>query len=630
MNMCGVAAIYGYHSAAPPVSRRELVLVRNHMTSRGPDGARNWMGDDGRIGLGHCRLAIIDVDARAAQPMASGCGRFVVSFNGEIYNYQELRGALIARGCRLRTHSDTEVLLEWFAIEGCASLRRFRGMFAFALWDERERALWLGRDSYGIKPLYYADDGWTVRAASQVKALLAGGNVSRDPEPAGIASFFLFGSVLEPFTCWQEIRAVPAGCTVRVDVLGAHAPESFAAIPTMLRASENAGGYSYAPESLRAALMDTVRHHLIADVPVSLFLSAGIDSGALLALAAECRGGTAEGIQAITVTYPEYRGRSDDEAPLAAEIAQRYGAMHTVRTVDRAEFSDDLPRILEAMDQPTIDGINTWFVSKATRESNYKVALSGLGGDELFGGYPSFHDLPRLVRMLAVPSRVPLLGRLTRGVLDPLLGWSGMSNPKLPGLIELGGTWPGAYLLRRGLFMPWELDQLLDPDLAREGLRRLGWSGRLDGVLEGGPRSAFGRVAALEASVYMRNQLLRDADWASMAHSVEARVPLVDATLLRAVTPDIMARPGRGKQLLAQSLRQPLPDACLRRAKTGFTTPMAAWLGRITDDVKGGRSRPEPWARRWARVVARHALPAEVLRHSPAQQAPVTALLEHV
>lgn len=623
--MCGVAAIYAYHAASPPADVVELRAMSTRLARRGPDGNGSWVGGGGRLVLGHRRLAIIDLDRRAAQPMVSACERYVISFNGEIYNYRELREELLARGCSLRTTSDTEVLLELFARDGTAALARLRGMFAFAIWDEQERVLWLARDPYGIKPLFYADDGWTVRAASQVKALLAGNGVSLDPEPAGIVGFFLYGSVPEPFTCFQQIRAVPAGAIVRIDRLGIHEAETYVAVGTVLREAEHTQRVGDARQEIHAAVLDSVRHHLVADVPVGLFLSSGIDSGALLSLMAEAREGVGRSIRAVTVTFPEYHGRPDDEAPLAAELALQFGAEHTVRVVDEDEFRADLPHILEAMDQPTIDGLNTWFVSKAARELGLKVALSGLGGDELFAGYSTFRDVPHLVRTLGIGSRIPLAGRTLRRLVGPVVqarGW----HPKLPGLLELGGTWAGAYLLRRGLFMPWELDTVLEPDVVRAGLHRLRWRHRIATMLQGGPSGPLARVGLLEAGLYMRNQLLRDTDWASMAHSMEIRVPFVDFEVLRRVAPLTLRRPLRGKRMLAESLTSPLPDNLLRRAKTGFFTPVDQWMDRLV----GLPAHREPWARRWARIVAQVMLPPNTLRPSDAHPARGPLLAEMV
>jgi asparagine synthase (glutamine-hydrolysing) len=360
---------------------------------------------------------------------------------------------------------------------------------------------------------------------------------------------------------------------------------------------------------LREALLDSVQHHLVADVPVGAFLSAGIDSGALVGL---MRDAGRQDIQTVTLAFGEFRGRPEDEAPFAEQVARLYDMRHTMRVVTQGEFEADLPRIVEAMDQPSIDGINTWFVSKAAHELGLKVAISGLGGDELFGGYPSFRDIPLWVGLLAAPARVPLLGRTVRMGAGPLLAALG-GSPKLAGMLELGGTYAGAYLLRRGLFMPWELSQVLDPDVAHEGLRRLKPLRLIAGALAPCPRSAHARVAALEASLYMRNQLLRDTDWASMAHGLEVRVPLIDAVLLRKIAPAVLAmeplRAAVPKSSLVLSPSLPLPATVVARAKTGFTTPIAGWLqaGGMQKSRTTARLRkvgPTHWSRQWAEWLA--------------------------
>ncbi len=540
--MCGIAGIMAHGSAAPPPDEAELVAIRDHMRARGPDGAGLWRAEDGRTLLAHRRLSILDLSERGAQPMESEEGGLVVVFNGEIYNYPALRTELEQQGARFRTTSDTEALLHLYARHGEEMTRRLRGMYAFAIYDRAARRLFLARDPYGIKPLYYADGAGSFRFASQVKALLAGG-VSDALDPAGLAGFCLLGATPEPFTIAKAIRALPAGHALIVDRQGARAPAPFATVPQILAeaAQPCEGGRGLA----RAALRESVGAHLLADVEVGLFLSAGVDSGALLGLMRDCG---AERVRAVTLGFDEFEGSGADEAPLAAKIAARCGAEHVVRRVSRAEFEFDAPKLFAAMDQPSIDGVNAYFVAKAARELGLKVALSGLGGDELLAGYPSFREIPIWARATYLPHRLPSLGPALRRIGSALLPALARRNPKLFSLVEYGGSYPGAYFLRRGLFLPHELPLLLGSELAREGLESLDLFGLLRGAMTPDPGDPLRRVCALESGLYLRNQLLRDADWAGMAHSVEIRTPLVDSELLRAfarAAPNLAGGAGR-------------------------------------------------------------------------------------
>ena len=267
--MCGINGIFAYHSASSEPKETELLATREAMRARGPDGSGAWWSVARRCGLGHRRLSIIDLSDRASQPMTSDDGRFVVVFNGEIYNYPQLRTELETDGARFRTTSDTEALLHLYARHGAEMVHRLRGMFAFAIWDQARRGLFLARDPYGIKPLYTANDGWTFRFASQVKALLAGGQVSRDPEPAGVVGFHLFGSVPEPFTLYRDIRALPAGHTQWVDAAGPREPSPSANLAEVLaEGAANPTPAAELPERVRAGALDSVRAHLLSDVEV--------------------------------------------------------------------------------------------------------------------------------------------------------------------------------------------------------------------------------------------------------------------------------------------------------------------------------------------------------------------------
>ena len=596
--MCGIAAIFSYRNG-PPVCEHELLAIRDRMTSRGPDGAGIWISADGRAGLAHRRLAILDLSPSGAQPMFDETGMFGVSFNGEIYNYRELRVQLEKKGFRFKSTSDTEVLLHLYADRGMSMVDCLRGMYAFAIWDEKKKALFLARDPYGIKPLYYADDGTTFRAASQVKALLAGRHVDTSPNPAGHAGFFLWGHVPDPHTLYRGIRAVPAGSCIWVERGKGLSESTFCSIPQIFASTAQTNGHGSCREAVREALHDTIRRHLISDVPVGAFLSSGIDSTIVAALAAEEAGS----LQTVTLGIGEHKGTSNDEAPLAEEVARLYGTDHRTVRVTRRDFEDRFDHLLWSMDQPSIDGVNSYWVSRVAQQAGLKVALSGLGGDELFGGYSSFQQIPRLVNALRPFQAVKPLGRSFRMISAPL--FKHWTSPKYAGLLEYGGNYSGAYLLRRGLFMPWELPEVLDADFAREGWRQLQTMAAIEHDIAR-IRSPRSRVACLESCWYMRSQLLRDSDWAGMAHSLEIRVPLVDVELLRSTGKWIAnGQPPSRKTMLAAPL-WPLPGAIRSRPKAGLVVPIREWFS-----ARSGRaSHGERGLRAWAKAVYTQFVPS--------------------
>jgi asparagine synthase (glutamine-hydrolysing) len=592
--MCGINGIVSFRAGAPLVDRDELTRTREAMRARGPDAAGTWMSSDGRTGFGHRRLSIIDVSDRANQPMVSRDGRFVLTFNGEIYNFAELRAGLEREGEIFETASDTEVVLRMYEKHGAAMVPRLRGMFAFGVWDSRMRTLFIARDPYGIKPLYYANDGATFRFASQVKALLAGGKVSAVRDPAGIVGFLLRGNIPEPFTIYEAICELPAGSSMIVTEDGPSEPRSYFSVAKILRdaVSEN---IHYSDEEraaiISAAVRESVRYHLVSDVPVGAFLSAGRDSGTITALATE----SVRDLHTVTLRFAEYGGTHKDEAPLAAVVASEYGTIHRTSTLSSEAFHLALPRALEAMDQPSLDGLNSYFVCKAAAELGWKVALSGTGGDELFGGYSTFRIIPRVVRMFGAFRHTPRLARAFARWQPMMPRTEGRSSPKTAYTLKYCTSYEGAYLMKRGLFLPDDVASVIGEEMACEGLSRLRVLDLIRETITPDPGTPFARVMALESSLLLRSQLLRDIDWASMAHSLEVRVPLVDAFLLRQVAPAILANGGRNpKDLLAASPRQPLPAAILERRKSGFTVPIRTWMGHDHEAKKqfGGR----PWA----------------------------------
>jgi asparagine synthase (glutamine-hydrolysing) len=590
--VCGIAGAFsfGLHAPSPdPAIISGLNLLQRR---RGPDGEGLWSSKDGQIVFGHRRLAVIDTGPAGMQPMADATGRWTITFNGEIYNYQILRRELERLGCVLRTNSDTEVLINVIARWGEEGLRKLRGMYAFALWDDRERELWLVRDPYGIKPLYLTERDGILWFASQARALakVVPGEVRR--EAAALAGFYLWGHVPEPFTWWAGIRSLPAG---HVQRLRAGVPLSparpFAKIE---HAYVNRPPRPLERGELRSLVLESVRQHLVADVPVGVFLSAGTDSNIIAALAAE----TGPKPQTITLAFDEYAGTEDDEAPLAEETARCLGTKHSTLRIGRSEFEDLFEDFMSSMDQPTIDGLNVYLVSYAAAKLGLKVALSGLGGDELFGGYPSFREIPELVRWGRRLTLLEPLGKLFQRTLR-MFAFPGMP-PKAPGLLSHASDLAKAYLLRRALYLEDELPQVLDESWVVEGLERLATGAALNTTLvplREVDAPAHVQIAALESCWYMRNQLLRDTDWAGMAHGVELRVPLVDFALLESLGPTIASAFPPNKRDLAACSSQ-IPQTVRNRRKTGFTTPVRHWI-----TAKG--ENPARGVRGWAARVHR-------------------------
>jgi len=597
--MCGIAGFISTDEAVASSSVDAVRRMTDRMRLRGPDAAGVWTGNG--VALGHRRLAIQDLDARSNQPMVSTDGKYCITFNGEIYNFHELRRELEAEGAAFRTTSDTEVLLALYARDGERMLPRLRGMFAFAIWDAATREVFLARDPYGIKPLYYAQTERGVVFASQVKAIMASGLVSPESEPAGVAGFYLWGSVQAPWTLYRGVFALTAGHWMRVRAGRAETPVRWNDIRCNWRQQDVRLSGQELQEVVRKAVTDSVRAHLVSDVPVSVFLSGGIDSGTMASLIAEL-GGKVEG---ITVGFDEFTSHHEDEVPSAAVIAKHYGLPHHVRRISREEFEQDIPQILDAMDQPSVDGVNTWFAAKAAAERGYKVVLSGVGGDELFYGYKLMKQLPRDATLGRAAAAIPG-GRWLVGAACSILA-NGHRHPKLKGIAEFMGSLEGVYYLKRCVFLPEELPLLMGEERAREGLERLG--GWPPGMSKANAVNDAAGVCLLDSTLYLRNQLLRDSDWASMAHSLELRTPLVDAALLDALKLcHTSFAGGAGKRLLAQSPARPLPERVITRPKSGFGVPMTQWLAAATERREWSSmallaDRGTPWTRRWAKVV---------------------------
>jgi asparagine synthase (glutamine-hydrolysing) len=565
------------------------------MQHRGPDG-EGFLVNDSRapnLALGMRRLSIIDL-AGGQQPIWNEKRDIAVVFNGELYNYRELRERLLRCGHQFATQSDTECLVhaweEWG--EECPS--ELRGMFAFAIIDFRKHynggpVMFLARDPLGIKPLYYAQTAEGFAFASEVRTLLASGIPSRTLSPDALTAYLLFGSVSEPVTLLEGVFSLPPGHRLllyipdRRRIPRAHPwwdPHRSPAAKDPL-APRNFEG---AAKALRPLLEDSVRAHLIADVPVGLFLSSGLDSGAVVALAAREHAG----IQSFTLGFP---GTKFDESELTRLVAKRCGTTHSELLLTGDQIPSRLDEALAALDQPTMDGINTYFVSWAARQVGLKVALSGLGGDELFAGYSTFTDAPRLARAAGSANFVPAsLRHATAGMVSSLVAArrSPDASRKLAAIWKDPKRLPHPYFFARALFPPGELELLIEPrfrqsSIAADGYSLeptwLGWLQRAaDQAQYMGP---VARVSWLEMRSYMASTLLRDTDSVSMACSLEVRVPLLDTPLVEFVNalPDVARRKAHlQKALLVEALGALLPAEIAAQKKRTFTLPWEEWL----------------------------------------------------
>jgi asparagine synthase (glutamine-hydrolysing) len=591
--VCGICgAAFTNRTSDAEKQARVMTAALHH---RGPD-EDGFLVNDPRapgLALGMRRLSIIDLPG-GHQPAWNEAKDVGVVFNGEIYNYRELRERLISLGHTFSTQSDTEVLVHAWEEWGEDCLPELRGMFAFALLDLRKRyatspLLFLARDPLGIKPLYYTQTADGFVFASEVRALMKGADAAKQISPDALTSYFLFGSVSEPVTLLEGVFSLPPGHRMLLYVPERRRTPRARPWWDLLRSPaardpRKPRTFEAAASQVRPLLEDAVRAHLIADVPVGLFLSSGMDSGAIAAIAGKLK----PNIWSFTLSFP---GTAYDEAPLARAIAKACGTQHREIALDGESVLGRLDDAIGALDQPTMDGINTYFVSWAAREVGLKVALSGLGGDELFAGYGTFQNVPRLERLIRTAWFAPAS---IRRALAPLLRAMIGNRASSDGARKVIDAWiapdalPHPYFFTRTLFPVAELSRLIEPRFRPSTINPDGvtleptWVGRLERLADVARKlEPIAAISWLEMRSYMVNTLLRDTDSVSMAQSLEVRVPLLDTPLVEFVSslPDAARqRPGVQKALLAAALGDALPKQVFEQRKRTFTLPWKEWL----------------------------------------------------
>jgi asparagine synthase (glutamine-hydrolysing) len=544
--MCSISGVFRIFADA-------VVKMNEAQRHRGPDD--QGVVDLGQVVLGNTRLAIIDTSAAGHQPMHDPETGNWITYNGEIYNFKELRREI---GGEWVSSTDTEVVLRGYGKWGVDLFRKLRGMFALALWDSQKQQLLLARDPLGIKPLYYYATKDQLVFASELRALLASGLVPRRVDPAGVDSYLACGSVAAPLTIIDGIKQLLPGHYLQVSVneisdVEFEFPEREAV----------AGDRDDAVARLRAELQESVRLHLVSDVPLGVFLSGGMDSSALVALMSRD-----QTPQTFSIVFDE---STFSEAPFSRAVAERFQTNHREIRLTENQLIEMLPAAIAAIDQPTMDGINTFVVSKAVKNAGITVALSGLGGDELFAGYPSFR---RAVRLASIPQATRRVLRAASGVGKIAVNGS-VQRQKFWQLANSEGTAADVYHISRQLFSTETATRIT----GRESNCRGGppWPP----VSGNGNSDIVNTMSQLELRGYMANTLLRDTDAMSMAHSLEVRVPFVDVNVVNYVLSlpgDWKLRNGSAKPLLADALADLLPRDFLARPKMGFTLPFEKWL----------------------------------------------------
>lgn len=583
--MCGIAGIFSLrHSAGE--SQAAGARMEQALLHRGPDDRGLWQSACQQATLVHRRLSILDLSHGAAQPMTTADGRYTLCFNGEIYNFRALRAELQGQGFSFQTSSDSEVILQLYARDGAECVKRLRGMFAFAIWDAVRQTAFLARDPLGIKPLYWHQTDGMLAFASELRALCQSQLFQPTLSADAVQRYFETGSVPEPLTLVHEATMLEAGHALEWHN-GRCKTWSF----WQLTFSATPSTTTDAVKVTRSALLESVDHHFVSDVPVGIFLSGGIDSTALLALANET--GHA-GCSTFSIAVDD---AAADESAIARRTAAHFGSDHHEMRLDASLAQELFSQFLDHLDQPTIDGFNTYTVSALARHHGMKVVLSGLGGDEVFGGYASFAKIPTMCRWHKIASRVP--------GLPALLERSKPQHRRLADFLRSPGTVADAYASLRGIFSKTEAAHLTAWITGGEVAKVESEKWKAEGSIPD-------QISELELTRYMRNQLLRDSDVMSMAHGLELRVPFVDRALLESVANIPSAvRLQANKRLLTQAVPE-VPEWVVNQKKRGFLFPFEKWLGSSWGDAFENAAHSAPvsvstWYQKWSLFVLRHA-----------------------
>ncbi|MFD2870926.1 asparagine synthase (glutamine-hydrolyzing) [Mucilaginibacter ximonensis] len=551
--MCRIAGIISTQYNSEEL-RHKVSLMCDVLKHGGPDDAGIFADTDAGLVFGHRRLSIIDLTSNGHQPMADTEQKTWITFNGEIYNYAELKQQLINLGSRFHSDTDTEVIIQAYLQWGIGAFDKLRGMFAFALYDKTKSLTYLVRDESGIKPLYYSTLNGQLIFASEIRAIKASGIPIAD-NPDWQINFLAYGHIPEPYTTYKDVYSLPKG-----KILSLNHQTGQVQIKSYRHhtATSVINDLAEAHHQIKLSLTAAVKRQLIADADIGVFLSGGIDSSLLTLLAAEQK---QQGLKTVSIFFDD---KAYDESRYQQAVFNKIGGEKYTHLVQQQDFDTFFPQVLSAMDMPTTDGINSWFISKYAVQDGLKAVLSGIGADELFGGYPSFNRIGLLRYLRKLPgSLIKNLARLT--------------DDKYRRLIFLSVDHPLAdYLFLRGLFVPADIAAILNCD-ERQVYEVLFNNESYVSFTKYTPETA----SLLETNLYMQNQLLRDTDVMSMNHGLEVRVPFLDEDFLQttySISPQIRLIKNQPKKILIDTFNDILPKAVWDRPKMGFSFPLQQWM----------------------------------------------------
>lgn len=587
--MCGISGVF-IREKGGKVNREEMYRIRDVMFNRGPDGEGIWFSNDEKVCLAHRRLSIIDPSENSNQPMIDPINGNIIVFNGEIYNYKKLKIKLEELGHRFITKSDTEVILILYREYGLSLFSYLKGMFSFALWDQYNNKLILARDPIGIKPLYYLANSKSIKFASQVKALLSGNDVNKKLSPAGSVGYFLWGSVPEPHTIFEGIKSVPNGFYFIINPEGKIIKKKYDSLTDRISNFE-ANIIEYSQKELIKQIIDnldeTVQYHTTSDVPISTFLSAGFDSFIISNLASKY-----SKLNSFTIDQFKANESIDSEVYYAKLIAEKLNINFFSKEISLLDINNEFELFLSNMDQPSIDGINTWFVSKFVKEIGFKVSLSGLGGDEIFGTYSTFSQIPIILKYFSLFKRNSKITTIYRDLISKLIPNS--VSKKYASIFEFGTDISAAYFLKRSFLLPWQLYKFMDKKFVDEGLHDLKILKNLDENHKN-IKSTNLAISALEINNYMKNTLLKDSDWCGMSNSVEIRVPFADIDLIESL---LKLKANKfSKCNIAKEINNSFSNDFYSRKKTGFDINFAS-TNAFSKNKKVSKNDNFQWAKK--------------------------------